>query len=194
MWSGPIWAARISAEDSWETQERGQQRKFVEGDGAHRARINSSVVDEYPQHVYRAFALDPVIPKRIHRLLNSLGRRSTTPMGSKLEHEVGATTAVLGPNPHFGCRQHRPETNGMRKGRSLRSTWFLQPIPCSQSNLSPTRPSYAQESCRSHPRLASSPVVPRHEDLVMKTDHPIQPTSPDSNVFEMGEELWWDEA
>ena len=60
----------------------------MEGDGADLARINGSAVDEYPQHVYRPFALDPVIPKHMHRLLNSLGRRSTILMGSKLERAL----------------------------------------------------------------------------------------------------------
>lgn len=90
MWSGSIWEARTLAEDSWGTRKRGQQerRVFAEGDSVYLARIKGSAIDGYSQRVYSPFALNPVIPKLIHRLLNSLGRRSTIPMGSKPERAL----------------------------------------------------------------------------------------------------------
>ena len=69
--------------------EEGSARRTesVCGDSVYLARIKGSVVDKYPQHAYFPFVLNPVIPKRIYRL-NSLGRRSTIPVGGRPERAL----------------------------------------------------------------------------------------------------------
>ena len=93
----------------------------------HLAWIENFAINKYLQVVYRLVALDPAIPKRIHRLLDPSGSEEVRGWGflsarffiqnlhtrDLTECEVGARKSTLGLNPHFGCRGYHSQTAGL---------------------------------------------------------------------------------